>query len=168
LGGLEQLWTAQLGSELTAGETAEFLLHGGDGNTPTSTWWWLAIDAPHTATPLDLLGTTGTAVALLGAMLLAGHVAQPALRRLTAVVWAPLAAAGSMTLTLYAAHIAFINSDYDTYDATTGFLVQIAAVLLIAPVWRALFARGPLETLVAGLTARARRWGEHVSRQRAP
>ena len=40
------------------------------GNTPTSTWWWLAVDAAHSSTPLDLLHTIGIALGLLGALLL--------------------------------------------------------------------------------------------------
>ena len=47
------------------------------GTTPTTSWWWLATGAPHTGAPLDLLGTIGGAVALLGAMLLLGHLAGP-------------------------------------------------------------------------------------------
>lgn len=164
-GGLAHIWAAQPGSELTAEKTTELLTLGGDGTTPTSTWWWLAIDARHTSTPFDLLGTTGTAIALLGVMLLASHLTRPALRRLTTVVQVPLAAVGSMTLSFYAAHIMFINSDYDTYDATTGCLVQVAAVLLVGLAWWATVGRGPLEWLVVALSTPARRWATTASRR---
>jgi uncharacterized membrane protein len=158
-GGLAHIWAAQEGSRLTIPETTEMLTLGGDGTTPTSTWWWLAVNAPHTSTPFDLMGTTGAATALLGAMLLLGHVtAPPVLRRVITIGMAPLAVAGSMTLTLYTAHIAFIHSDYDTYSPTNGYLLQVATALLMGLAWRATAGRGPLETLVTALATRARQW----------
>lgn len=157
-GGLTHIWAAQPGSVLSAAETTELLTFGGNGTTPTSTWWWLATDARHTGTPFDILGTTGTSLALLGVMLAASHLTQPAARRLTAVVLTPLATVGSMTLTFYAAHVLFINSGYDTYDATTGCLVQVVAILLLGVAWGATVGRGPLEGLVVTLATRARRW----------
>jgi uncharacterized membrane protein len=164
-GGLGYIWAAQPGGVLTAPETTELLAIGGDGTTPTSTWWWLAVDAPHTGTPFDLAGTTGTAIALLGVMLLGSHLPGRALRRLSAIAQAPLAAAGSMTLTLYAAHIIFINSDYDTYGPHKGYLLQVIVVLLFGLAWRATAGRGPLEGLVTMLTERARSWAATASRR---
>ena len=41
----------------------DLLAFGFDGTTPTTSWWWLASAAPHAGTPLDLLGTIGSAVA---------------------------------------------------------------------------------------------------------
>ena len=54
---------------------------GADGVTPTTSIWWLAVRSPHTGTPADLLHTTGTAVALVGALLLLGHATMPVLAR---------------------------------------------------------------------------------------
>jgi hypothetical protein len=156
-GGLAHIWAAQPTGLLTIPETTELLALGGDGTTPTDTWWWLAIDAPHTGTPFDLLGTTGAAIGLLGAVLLTAHLAGRRLRRVASLVQAPLAAAGSMTLTFYTAHIMFINSEYDQYDATTAYLLQVAAVLVIGLAWQATAGRGPLETLVSALAHRVRR-----------
>ena len=42
----------------------------GYGTTPTDAWGWLLVAAPHTGTPLDLIGTTGSAMAVLGLCLL--------------------------------------------------------------------------------------------------
>ena len=92
-------------------------------------------------------------------MLLLSHLAAPRLlRRAITLSMAPLAAAGSMPLTLYTAHLAFINSDYDTYDPTNGYLLQVAVALLFGLAWRATAGRGPLESLVTALATRARRW----------
>ncbi|WP_327001840.1 DUF1624 domain-containing protein [Dactylosporangium sp. NBC_01737] len=157
-GGLGHIWAAQPGSGLTEAETTELLRFGGDGNTPTSTWWWLAIDAPHTGTPFDILGAAGCAVAVLGLLLLAGHVRHRVLGPLCTVVLVPLAAAGSMTLTFYSAHILFINSEFDTYSAAGGCLVQVIGAVLIALAVRGTVGRGPLEAAVTALATRARRW----------
>lgn len=161
-GGLGKIWAAQPDSTLTIPETTELLTFGGDGTTPASTWWWLAINAPHTSTPPDLIGTIGSAIALLGVLLLLGRIRFAVMSRVISAIFAPLAAAGSMTLTLYAAHIAFINSEYDVYEPTTGYLIQVVAVLLIGLAWRATAGRGPLESLVTTMGLRA----QHVARRR--
>ena len=55
---------------------AEALAKRNYGTTPTDSWWWLTIMAPHSGTPFDLAHTTGTALAVLGAMLLLARVAR--------------------------------------------------------------------------------------------
>ena len=133
---------------------SDILSFGADGTTPTTTAWWLAVRMPHTGTPLDLLHTTGTAVALLGSLLLLGHLTTPVLRKAIDLALAPLAAAGSMTLTLYTAHIVFMNSPLDVFGATSGYLVQVMVALLFAQVWRRRVGRGPLEWLTTAATRR--------------
>jgi uncharacterized membrane protein YeiB len=125
---------------------------------PRSTWWWLAVDSPHASTPLDLLHTTGVALALLGGMLLLARRTWG--RRLLT----PLAAAGSMTLTLYTAHVLVLASGRLPADPETSYAVQVVAVLVIATLWRRLLGRGPLERVVAALAGRAR---DAVRRRRA-
>ena len=44
----------------------ELLITGTHGVTPTDTWCWLTVSAPHTGTMLDLAGTIGVAVAAIG------------------------------------------------------------------------------------------------------
>jgi hypothetical protein len=170
--GWQQIWLAQPRSGLTATETTELLTFGGDGSTPTSTWWWLAVDGPHTGTPLDLLGTTGSAVALLAVMLLAGHASWPFLRRAISVLLVPLAAAGSMTLTFYTLHIIFINSELDSFEPMIGYAWQVLAMMLVGTAWWATAGRGPLEGLVAlvsrrggGLAVRTARAVRHRAAQ---
>ncbi|MER7442459.1 heparan-alpha-glucosaminide N-acetyltransferase domain-containing protein [Micromonospora avicenniae] len=165
-GGLQQINLTQPKSGLDATETAELLRFGGDGNTPTSTWWWLAVDSPHTSTPPDLVGTTGTAIALIALMLLAGRVARPLLRRAVSVLLVPLAAAGGMTLTLYTGHIMFINSNVDSFAPVPGYLAQVVVILLFATAWWATAGRGPLEGLVTVATRSARRLATWNGRRR--
>ncbi|WP_413453128.1 hypothetical protein AA0Y32_03405 [Georgenia phoenicis] len=64
---------------------------------------------------------------------------------------------GAMTLTLYTAHVMFMSSPLDVFDATIGYLIQVAAAILFALIWRGYFDRGPLEALVARATRAVRR-----------
>ena len=153
-GGRAHIHAAQSASGLTPDETAVLLTHGGNGTSPTSTWWWLAVDAPHTNTPFSLLSTTGSAIGLLGVVLLASRITRPLLRRLARIVLVPLAGVGAMTLTLYTAHLIFINSEWDSYAPTTGCLIQVATALLIGLTARVTVGRGPLEGLVTAVANR--------------
>ncbi|MEV0133018.1 heparan-alpha-glucosaminide N-acetyltransferase domain-containing protein [Dactylosporangium sp. NPDC050688] len=157
-GGLAHIWAAQPGSGLTVEETKELLAFGGNGNAPSSTWWWLAVNTPHMSTPPDMFGAAGCAVALLGLLLLAGHITHRVLGPLCTVVLVCLASAGSMTLTLYSAHILFINSEFDTYSAANGCLVQVVGAVLIGLAVRGTIGRGPIEAGVTALATLARRW----------
>ena len=91
-------------------------------------------------------------------MLLPAASPGPSLRRLITVVLVPLAAAGSMTLTLYTAHIMFINSELDTYERhdripRAGRRRIADRARLVEPRPAAVRWRG----LVAAVAARARR-----------
>jgi uncharacterized membrane protein len=109
----------------------------------SSSWWYLALPAPHSHTPLDLLHTLGSAAAVLGAALLLTRV--PALRR----VLSPLAAAGSMALTLYSAHLVLLATGVLDDDPVLLYLVMVAGALGLAAAWRRWFTQGPLEKLVS-------------------
>ncbi|MEV4140105.1 heparan-alpha-glucosaminide N-acetyltransferase domain-containing protein [Dactylosporangium sp. NPDC049742] len=156
-GGLAHIWAAQPRGDLTAAQTTELLKFGGNGNVPSNTWWWLAVDTAHTGTPPEVFGAAGCAVAVLGLMLLAAHVTHRVLGPVCTVILVSLASAGSMTLTFYSAHILFINSDFDTYSAGNGCLVQVVGAVLIGLAVRGTVGRGPLEAAVAALANRARR-----------
>ena len=111
------------------------------GTTPTTSWWYLAVRTPHASTPLDLLHTTGCALAVLGALLLLAHAARPLL--------VPLAAAGSMTLTLYTAHVLALAGDVLPADPEESYLLQVLLALAVATLWRHHVGRGPLEAVAA-------------------
>ncbi|WP_308819194.1 heparan-alpha-glucosaminide N-acetyltransferase domain-containing protein [Pseudonocardia alni] len=120
-----------------------------DGVTPTSTWWWLATVAPHSGTPLDVVQTTGSALAVLGAVLLLASVTARGAGPLLGHLLRPLAAAGSMTLTLYVGSILFMNSPLDDLGPWEGYLWQVAVAVGIGLAWRRAVGRGPLETVVS-------------------
>jgi hypothetical protein len=118
------------------------------GTTPTETWWWLAVDLPHSGTPLDLAGTTGSALAVLGLMLLLARWATP-------LLWLP-AATGAIPLTAYTLHVLALAAAPDV--GVAGWVVHVLVVAALGAVARLTGRRGPLEALVAApvqLTRRA-------------
>lgn len=115
------------------------------GNVPTDSAWWLATDAAHSSTPLDVLATTGSSLLVLGLALL-----------VSTRLLAPLAAAGSMPLTLYTAHVLVVATT-DTDDPTRYYLTQVVVALVAAAVWRRYVGRGPLEAAVATAVRPVRR-----------
>ncbi|MGB7448960.1 MAG: hypothetical protein WA892_07520, partial [Ornithinimicrobium sp.] len=152
LGGEQALYATASQGGMSTTDVADTLVWGAGGTTPTQTWWWLAVDAPHSSTPLDLLHTGGTAVALIGGMLL--------LARSWPRVLTPLTAVGSMTLTLYTAHILFMSSPLDVFAATPGYVIQVVLALCFAAIWRTAVGQGPLESLTAAAGKAARRKAE--------
>jgi hypothetical protein len=128
------------------------LARGLFGTTPTGDWRWLTVSSPHSGTTLDLVHTTGSALAVLGACLLLS-------RLLPRAVLLPFAAAGSMTFSLYTVHVLALseNSPFLTEDRLRLWLLQVAVALAVASVWRSTIGRGPLEALAALLDRAARR-----------
>jgi hypothetical protein len=120
------------------------------GTTPTDSWWWLAIDSPHSASPLDLAATTGSALAVLGGMLLLAQWARP-------LVQVP-AALGAAPLTLYTLHVValWIHPGSGPDDLAI-WLSHLLTATLIGVALRMAGHRGPLEAVVAAAGRAARR-----------
>jgi uncharacterized membrane protein len=125
------------------------------GTVPTDTWWWLAVEAPHTGTPFDLAHTTGTALVVLGAALLVARSARW-------VLW-PLAAVGALPLTLYTLHVTALAlyppEAAEAAGTSVGmlFVVHLVAALLIGVLVRLAGLRGPLEAGVGAVSGAVRR-----------
>lgn len=113
--------------------------------SPT-TWWWLAVDGPHTNTPLSIGYSAGVALLILGGALLVSRV--------WADMLTPLIAAGSMTLTMYTAHLVFITFVDTKTLPMLWFVIQIGFALLFATIWKMSVGRGPFE----GFVARVSKW----------
>lgn len=110
----------------------------------------------HTGAPLNVLGATGVAVAVLGLCLLLGGLAPR-------LVW-PLAAVGQMALTVYVGHLLVLHAAPEWLEARRSVetaTLRVARFFLVTIVlcglWRWRFARGPLEwALAAPFRARGR------------
>jgi hypothetical protein len=114
----------------------------------------------HTDTTAEAISSGALAIAAIG--LLVAGAARLRSRAARAVLF-PLQAAGSMPLSIYTAQVLVIaavpllrqNGDvYAPSEAITLFVCLAAASLLLATLWRLLFAQGPLEWLFARLTLR--------------
>lgn len=151
LGGLAQI---QANPGLPAEELRAALTDGPDGVTPTTTWWWLAVDTAHSSTPLSMARTVGTSLLVLGAMLLLDWVLDRAhptrVLRMAGAARAPLAAAGAMTLTFYTAHVVFAGVAAEL-EPWMLYLIQVVFALLVGLIWQRLVGRGPLEAGVSTL-----------------
>ncbi len=131
------------------GGLAATLEHGLYGTTPTGSWWWLAVHAPHSGTPFDLLHTAGCAVAVIGACLLVG--------RLAPAVLAVVFGAGAMTLTTYSLHVVMRTPGAWPDDDVDTFVRHVLLVLLVGAAYRLAGRSGPLERAASSLANRVRR-----------
>ena len=159
---ISALLLGPLGGMAVLLETPEGQTHDIEAMLPVSltgidqsgTWWWLAVSAPHSGTPLDLAHTAGTAAAVVGLCLLVG-------RQLPWLLL-PLSAPGAMTLTLYSAHI-WIMSIVDQQDVLLDpalvYWVQVTLFLAVGLLLWKLNARGPFEYVAAGASDVARSTG---------
>ncbi|MFE7630683.1 heparan-alpha-glucosaminide N-acetyltransferase domain-containing protein [Kocuria sp. NPDC057446] len=154
-GGLDRLVarTPGMDEELVT----EIIVFGPDPTLPTSTWWWLAVGGPYTNTPPALLLGLGSAVAALGVFLL--------LARRVGTWLLPLSAMGSMTLTVYSAHLLALATEVH-YDQPVWFVIHVGVAMAFALLWHRAMGQGPLERLVAALVRVTRR--SVLSRERRP
>lgn len=129
------------------------------GTTPTGSAWWLAVDAPHSGTPLDLIQAGGSALAVIGACLLLSRVAP----RVCAVVFG----AGAMPLTLYTLHVVLRSPDLLDGDDPTTFWLHVGTVTVIGAWFRLVGLSGPLERLVAIAAGAVRRRVAPVTSQQS-
>ena len=147
LGGLQAIADVAQQS-MSLREFTSLLVWGAEGTLPTTSWWWLAVLAPHTTTPFDLLFTLGVSVAVIGAALMAGFVIPFAVR--------PFAIIGSMPLTMYTMHLALTTVPVLPHGGL-GFWIQLAILALFALVWSRFATRGPLEAIIAAVTQPVRK-----------
>lgn len=132
-------------------DTGRSLREGLYGSTPTGSWRWLLVSAPHSGATLDLVHTSATSAAVLGGCLFA-------VARLPRGLVLPLAATGSMTLTLYTAHVLAVanGSRLLLDDPLHLWLAHVCAAVVLATAWRLLVGRGPLEFVLARASEGAR------------
>jgi len=114
------------------------------GTVPTTSWAWLLTAGPHSGTPMEIIGATGWALAVLGAALMIGHRADRVLH--------PISAVGRMPLTAYTAHVIAIwliqavGGDYPAGWVTLAAFT--VAAMALALTWLHFFRSGPLERIL--------------------
>ncbi|MEU8936387.1 DUF418 domain-containing protein [Streptomyces sp. NPDC048409] len=147
-----------------------------DGGLASSAWWsdavgdpvahtppaWLLVAAPHSQTTFSILGNTGVALAVVaGCVTVADRM--PRLMTLAR----PVAAVGTMALTMYVLHIVALWFLTDVWsvpaiedESLRGglpvLLGFIGTATVLAMVWTRLVRRGPLEYLLHNATRLAR------------
>ncbi|WP_105035236.1 heparan-alpha-glucosaminide N-acetyltransferase domain-containing protein [Cryobacterium aureum] len=117
----------------------------------------------HSGSIAEVIGSGGFAVLLIGALLWLTAVERGALARTRRGIFWPIAATGSMALTVYTVQIIALaviaggtEIDYPGWPLLVGMLLL---TFLGAGLWRQFLGKGPLERLLALLT-RARRKNE--------
>ena len=115
----------------------------------------------HSGTTAEVIGSGGVAVAIIGALSLLDSATGVGERvaRVVRFGLAPVAAAGSMALTLYVAQAVALAIIRATSDEPERWQVPdwtlpalILGSLVVALLWRRLVGRGPLETGLRALT----------------
>jgi uncharacterized membrane protein len=119
--------------------------------------WSLLAAQPHSGSTFDIIGSVGAAITvLLLAMVAVDRL--PWLRRLAG----PAIAVGTMSLTIYVAHILVIvalpgeNAAPPDANSTVLLLAFIVGAVVFAAVWSRFFRRGPLEYLLNSATKLAK------------
>lgn len=140
----------QLGGQLPP-EMVRLVLDVGYGTVSTTSPVNLLSSGAHSGSPLEIIGSGGVAIAVLGLCLLT--------ERLPRVLLQPVASIGALSLTAYAGHLlvlrAFGPEQLQGAQAEHPYLLWLALVVAAAVVctaWRTLLGRGPLEWLVHQLS----------------
>lgn len=117
------------------------------GTVPVDTAWWLLVATPHSGTTLEIAGATGTGLLTLACCL--------ALADRAGTVLYPMAAAGSMALTVYTGHIVVLALLGTHPDDIAPFRLElfILGALVFASCWRPLLGPGPLERGLSSLSS---------------
>ncbi|RJF41431.1 DUF418 domain-containing protein [Actinomyces sp. 2119] len=114
---------------------------------------YLATTEPHSGSPFEVVGSGSVAMVVIA-------VAQLVARRARYLL-APLAAAGSMSLTVYCGHLVVFwvlgSTTLHYGESNLLWAAMAGGSCVFAMAWFAVFARGPLEHLVHVVSVRATR-----------
>ena len=124
------------------------------GQTPADgSWAWMLVVAPHTSTPFDLAQTMGSAALVLGVCVAVAGAVGAFGRRVLAVFFG----AGTMTLTLYSLHVVMRTERVWPPEEADSFRVHVLVLMAVGALFVAVRRPGPLEWLVARVSAAATR-----------
>ncbi|WP_243738030.1 heparan-alpha-glucosaminide N-acetyltransferase domain-containing protein [Cellulomonas shaoxiangyii] len=105
---------------------------------------------PHSSSPFEIAGNTGTALLVLAVCLAVGLRWPRAL--------APVSATGALALTAYSGHllvIAALGTDVVWAPTTASWLWFTGVIVVACWAWRAWVGRGPLEWVLHAVSTRA-------------
>ncbi|NMW64688.1 DUF1624 domain-containing protein [Mobiluncus mulieris] len=106
--------------------------------------------APHSNSLLETLGNLGFSMIVVSLFLLGG--------RPLAILLFPLAAMGSMALSIYTLHVFWVSvTTLGQLPLVPSFLVMLMCFAVLSCVWRFWLGRGPLERLLHWASHRAAR-----------
>jgi uncharacterized membrane protein YeiB len=108
---------------------------------------WLSGAAPHSGTTFEIVGSVGFALMIIAVCLVLAE-------RLPTVTF-PLAAVGSMALSVYTAQVVAISIIGADNEDNRPWLAFVLVTLLLATLWRLTLGRGPLERLLTWSSTRA-------------
>ena len=121
----------------------------GEGSAPAEAFAQLFLSPrDHSSSVVDVVGTAGVAVAVIALCTLVFD----GRGRSAARIAFPLAAVGSMPLTVYAGHLVVLAVLPVTPDSGAAWGWFAVGSVLFAMLWRRFVGRGPLEQLTARLT----------------
>lgn len=115
-----------------------------EAGTQTPTW---ASVAPHSNTPFEMVGNAGIALLVIGSCLALTHTARGLF---------PALAFGSMSLTMYTAHllvIAAVGPELVWEPSNVSLVAMTLALMTAAALWCVAAGPGPLEKLVSRASA---------------
>ncbi|MEB4613705.1 heparan-alpha-glucosaminide N-acetyltransferase domain-containing protein [Leucobacter sp. M11] len=152
------------------------MFFGESGVTPTGSWMWLLVPAPHSGSWADVIGCLGVCALTLAVLLPCGDLGRWAgnarcwIKRTVGRLILFVTPLGAMVLSVYAAHIVAMA----TIHATTGHSFRGAqseymlaaftgGLLVFSWLWMRRFRYGPLEWLLGKATAAIERMGKRVS-----
>jgi hypothetical protein len=110
--------------------------------------------APHSGTPFDLLETGGSAALVIGLCLLAVSSLAAPVQRVVAIGFG----AGTMTLSLYSLHVLLRTPRFWPPEQPSSFWWHVLVLTAVGAVFEAARTRGPLEAVLARVSAFATRW----------
>lgn len=122
-------------SGYTADQVMDSLRLGGE--VPSTTLWWQVADGPHLNTIASVIFSGALAAFALACYLLA--------ERVVPMLLIPFERAGSMTLTLYTMHLAFLAFKNVSEYPISWCLAQVFTAMAIGFFWSVAVGQGPLE-----------------------
>lgn len=143
------------GDVSTADTFVNAISSGMHGTTPAGgSWAWLLVVAPHSGTPFDLLETGGSAALVIGLCLLFVAALRPVAERTVAIVFG----AGTMTLSLYSLHVLMRTPRVWPPEQPSSMGWHVLVLMGVGALFVAAGLKGPLEAVLARVSASATRW----------